>query len=302
MISETERWNPEDIARAGAVIGIGHGGRLSVERGLVFAEDETAPTTGGKAATGKTGRKMNGSPALSDKLVEDLTAHRTAALRVVLAENADVALVAVGHALALPLFYDPYEDGTCLALRLDSIELRGSAEGIEEGLAAIKLAARHELWTRHLPATASGLWDWLLSQDTAFRLDLLAVCAGCSVNAVRKRHEREHTERLPHADRLASALSLDMAAWWQPTATSYLARVPKALALEAVREGVAPDAAESSSAPPGSRHKPPDRDERRVNDERPQDGGVGWRNHAADARGQPPAHQPGCERKGGMTW
>jgi hypothetical protein len=57
----------------------------------------------------------------------------------------------------------------------------------------------------------------------------------------------------------------------------------------------------SSSMPPGPWHKPPDRDERGINDERPQDGGVGWRDHAANARGQPPADEPGCERKGGMT-
>ena len=44
---------------------------------------------------------------------------------------------------------------------------------------------------------------------------------------------------LDHADRLASVLSLDMAAWWQPTPQSYLARVPKALALEAVSPEVA---------------------------------------------------------------
>jgi ParB family chromosome partitioning protein len=89
------------------------------------------------------------------------------------------------------------------------------------------------------------LWDWLLSQDTATRLDLLAYCAGCSVNAVKKPHERGDTERLDNAERIASALSLDMTAWWQPTAASYLGRVSKALALEAVREAVTPEAAEN---------------------------------------------------------
>lgn len=58
----------------------------------------------------------------------------------------------------------------------------------------------------------------------------------------------------------------------------------------------------SSPAPPGSGHKPPDRDKHRINNERPQDGGEGWRNHAAtDTRGQPPANEPGRERKCGMT-
>jgi hypothetical protein len=39
-----ERWLPEDLACAGCVIGIGHGGKLAVERGLVRPEDEPDET------------------------------------------------------------------------------------------------------------------------------------------------------------------------------------------------------------------------------------------------------------------
>ena len=73
----------------------------------------------------------------------------------------------------------------------------------------------------------------------------MAYCAGCSVNAVTKPNERGDTERLDHADRLASALALDRTAWWQPTAQSYFRHVPKARILDAVREGVTPEAAEN---------------------------------------------------------
>jgi ParB family chromosome partitioning protein len=89
------------------------------------------------------------------------------------------------------------------------------------------------------------LWEWLLVQDQAIRLDLLAYCAGCSVNAVRKRHDRAENDRLAHADRLALAVALDMTQWWQPTVASYLRQVPKAMILEAVREAVTPEAAEN---------------------------------------------------------
>ena len=238
------RWLPEDLACAGAVIGIGHGGKLAVERGLVRPEDEPDETReAGNGAT-KAARRMNGSPAISEKLVEDLTAHRTAALRTVLAGNADAALAAVVHALALPVFF-PFDAESCLALKLDSAPLQGSAEGIEDSPAAVKLARRHQFWLRHLPNSAEGLWDWLLAQDTATRLDLLAYCAGCSVNAVRKRHERTGTDRLTHADRLALALGLDMTQWWQPTAQSYFRHVPKLRILETVKEAVTPEAAEN---------------------------------------------------------
>lgn len=239
-----ERWSPDDLACAGAVIGIGHGGKLAVERGLVRPEDEPAETEG-KSPTGKTGRQMNGSSALSDRLAEDLTAHRTAALRSVLAGNPDVALIAVIHAIAWPVFYGSNDTPSCLVVRFDSVQLRGSAEGIEDSPAAVKLATQREFWMRRLPNSADGFWDWLLAQDAATRLDLLAYCAGCSVNAVKKRHERADTDRLAHADRLALALGLDMTQWWQPTAQSYFRHVPKLRILEAVKEGDTPEAAEN---------------------------------------------------------
>ena len=73
-------------------------------------------------------------------------------------------------------------------------------------------------------------------------MSLLAHCVGLSVNAV------HGFERRPaawaHAEQLASALNLDMADWWSPTAERYLARVTKAHTLAAVREAVSPEAAE----------------------------------------------------------
>ncbi len=207
------------------------------------SEDEPGETHGTPDGTAtKAARRMNGSPALSDRLAEDSTAHRTAALRTVLAGNADVALAAVVHALALPIFF-PHETESCLELSLDSASLHDGAEDIEDSTAAVKLGERQKFWLRQLPNSAEVFWDWLASQDTATRLDLLALCAGCSVNAVKKRHERTGTDRLDHADRLALALGLDMTQWWQPTTQSYFAHVPKARILEAVTDAVTPEAA-----------------------------------------------------------
>jgi len=242
LSEDSERWLPEDMAIAGAVIGIGFDGKVDVERGLVKPEDRPAGADRG-AGAGKASRKLDGSPALSDRLIEDLTAHRTAALRTVLAGNPDVALTSVVHALALPVFF-PHDDEGCLELSLKNAALESSAEGIEASPAGRALAEWRTAWLRRLPKTADEVWDWLLSQDQATRLDLLAYCAGCSVNAVRKRHDPA-SERLAHADRLATAVALDMTQWWQPTADSYLRHVPKALILDAVREGVTPEAADN---------------------------------------------------------
>jgi hypothetical protein len=48
----------------------------------------------------------------------------------------------------------------------------------------------------------------------------------------------------------------------------------------------------SSSAAPSQSQPPPDRDERGITDERPQDYGIGRRNHAADPRGDNPQTRP----------
>jgi ParB family transcriptional regulator, chromosome partitioning protein len=238
-----ERWLPEDIAIAGAVIGIGHDGKLSVERGLVRPEDEPADEATAPNSSPKTGRASNDS-GLSDRLTEGLTAHRTAALRALLADNTEVALTAVVYALALPVFF-PYQQESCLELSLSHMSLHGSAEGIDETPAGETLAKQHVLWQERLPQSPDDLWGWLLDQDTTMRLGLLAYCAACSVNAVKKRHERADSDHLVHAERLAVALHLDMTQWWQPTAASYLRHVPKARILEAVREGATPEAAEN---------------------------------------------------------
>ncbi|MGE0279071.1 MAG: ParB/RepB/Spo0J family partition protein [Rhizobiaceae bacterium] len=235
------RWLPEDIARAGAIIGIGHGGRLAIERGLLRPEDDR-DATHGREPRERSAPSPAPRPGLSDRLIEQLTAHRTAALRFELANRSDLALTAVVHALALPVFF-PHETESCLDITLDSTPLQGS--DIEISAAGKALAEFHDAWRRRLPAAPDALWDWLLMQDLATRLDLLAYCAGCSINAVRKRHERADNERLCHADRLAASIGLDMTHWWQPTAESYFRHVPKACILEAVRDGVTPEAAEN---------------------------------------------------------
>ena len=117
--------------------------------------------------------------------------------------------------------------------------------GIDETPTATAFAERDEAWRQRLPDAAEDLWAWLLSQDTAVRLDLLAHCAGRAVDAVVRPREHAQSGRLFHADQLAGALNLDMAQWWQPTGASYLGRVPKVRILEAVTEGVSREAAEN---------------------------------------------------------
>ncbi len=122
-----------------------------------------------------------------------------------------------------------------LALHVVTPALR--AEGIEDSTAAKQLMQQRGIWATQLPEQPEALWDWLLAQETGTMLALLAHCVACTVKP----------ERGTVTQQLAAAVSLDMAQWWQPTA-SYFGRVPKPLILEAVAEGKDGAAAEAIAA------------------------------------------------------
>jgi ParB family chromosome partitioning protein len=223
-------WSDRQRTRYGAVVTIGHDGSVEITRGLIAPADVKAA----KADEGDSGQAEASvekeTPGLSAKLIEELTAHQTMALRAVLTDQPVTALTAAVHALAVPLFYDGLAE-SALDLRAASAWLK--AEGIDDGPAAKQLGERHQAWRTQLPEQPAGLWDWLTRQDMQTLIGLLAYCVAATVKP----------ERTDAFDGLAAAVGLDMAQWWQPTAANYLGRVSKALILEAVTEGVSANAA-----------------------------------------------------------
>jgi ParB family chromosome partitioning protein len=248
-IGNAAAWRDEDMALAGAIISIGYNGHIEIERGLVRAGDKAAQRRLSLCGDGQDdadGIAPDPASPLPASLIASLTAERTAALRATMIDNENVALAAVAHALALPVFYGPMERiESCLGLRLTSRDLAVKANGIEERGAAVLIAARHADWLKRLPGEAADLFGWLLRQAMPNLIALVTFCAGVSINAVRVKQDRIDAPRLCHADELASALGLDMSLWWKPTRDSYLGRVSKKLILEAVTEGVSAQAAEN---------------------------------------------------------
>ena len=119
-------YDPAETARAGAFVSIGHDGRLRVERGYVRPEDEepVVPESGTNDAEQQIGaanddtdggetidasepppEEDDGLAPISDRLLTELTAHRTLGLRKALGERPDVAFLAALHALTLKVFY-----------------------------------------------------------------------------------------------------------------------------------------------------------------------------------------------------
>lgn len=238
-------WTPDDIARAGAMLSLDYEGSLIIDRGLVRA-DEMRRMRGAETSGEQDASERPKSSGLSAALTESLTAERTAALRAMMMDNRQVALAGLCHALVLPLFYPIVTaDRACLQVRLKSRDLGHSADTVETSRAGVMLAERHEVWAGQLPEDADDLFGWLLVQECEVLLDLLTYCAAQSIDAVKGKSEWAGDLRHAHADELAGALKLDMRDWWQPTRANYLGRVSKALALEAVREGVSVQAAEN---------------------------------------------------------
>jgi ParB family chromosome partitioning protein len=125
---------------------------------------------------------------------------------------------------------------TCLEISAKSASFNAQAPGLADSASAQAIEARHQQWAKQLPKTEDDLWDVLVSFDSDSQAALFAHCASLSVNAVHEPWIRS-PRRLAHADKLARAMNLDMAAaGWSPTVDNYLGRVPKGRILEAVRE------------------------------------------------------------------
>lgn len=276
-------FDPADMARAGAFVSLASDGTLQVERGFVLPEDmpaepEAVDDAGGAdgydyaAYDGRDDRiaddggdgggvgdttasnvepeEEDGIKPLPERLLTELTAWRTLALRDAFASNPHIALTEFLHTLVRDVYWQtPGAD--CLEAYVREIPLPVHSPDMPGSVAAHALRQRNEGWKHDLPEDEDALWRWIEGLDDTSRMALLAHCLSFGVNALYERmpsygavSQRSVTERLSRADRLASALSLDLVeAGWQPTVENYLGRVTKARILQAVQEARGNEAA-----------------------------------------------------------
>ncbi|MBN9464065.1 ParB/RepB/Spo0J family partition protein [Brevundimonas sp.] len=247
-------------ARAGVMVLLGHDGLARFERGLVRREDvvsdrapdpdapevESEEEGAGVRPGDEDDRRRDGEPdegpGLSDRLLIDLTAHKTMGLRDAVQADPAAALATVVHALALQVFYPGYGVWTPLQLRLTVNGLDRLAPGVEDGPAGRRVRDRCEAWGARLPERVDALWEVLAPMRRADLLDLMACCVGVGLYAVRDPHDRR-PGALAQAERLATEVGLDMAGTWSATASSYFCRVAKARVLEDVIEATSAEEA-----------------------------------------------------------
>jgi ParB family chromosome partitioning protein len=231
--------DPAQQSAAGAVVSIDSNGRLQVERNLLRPEDARrfARQQRGEPETTDKAEPAFSLRAHPDSLVRRLSAHRTLALQVELAQRPDIALVALTDRLAADTFYPSDEEPDAVLIQPQQVSLRAHASDLESSKAFQAIEAHHAKLRAKLPPHRAELFVWLLQQSQDTVLELLACCVASSVDAVQTR------EGASKADPLAQAVGLDMARWWTVTAESYLSSVPKARILAVVTEAVSVEAA-----------------------------------------------------------
>ena len=285
IVSPPLVYDSVEVARAGAFVSIDVDGSLYVERGFVRPEDEPAEepvddegeghsSTDSEAGTGDDFAgpiiSVGGAPGtateaeeedeqddmlrpLPDRLVTELTTHRTLALRDAVATNPQIAFAAVLHALVLDTFYSYASENSCMQVSVRGAGLGVHAPGLNDSMSAKAIDQRHEGWSERLPDAPADLWETLIAFDADEQAALFAHCAAFGVNAVWEPANRYNegrvsarsvAGRIAHSHILARAANLDMvAAGWTATIGNYLGRVTKPRILSAVEEARGVEAA-----------------------------------------------------------
>ena len=237
-------YGPNVKAAAGAIVTIDRNGEAVTHRGLLREAEAKALRTlerlrqgfGSEEADnddeGETADEAK-APAMSDRLAQRLSAHRTAALQIEVARHPQAALAALAHGMVQAVLQaSHYGADLPLAVRLTvQNRLEGMAPDWPESSAAVALRELQQAWGGKLPEDSAELFAALLAMEQGELVKLLAVCVASTVDVVTPRA----TQHQPGAE-LAQAVGLDMAAWWKPTAEGYFRHVPKAAILQAVGE------------------------------------------------------------------
>ena len=218
---------------SGVMIGITWDGKLAVDYGLTKQgvskdSDEAGEGTPAEAADPE---KVSGS------LQQELTAHRTVAIRAELTARPDIALVAITHRLAGHFCYPSYEGvPTAVMISPARIGLEADVPVTVGSRADEQLNVAAQTWAQRLPEKIDQLWDWLIDQPQDVMLDLLAFVVAQTINAVQLPHQQSDEDHLRGANAISKALGFDMANWWAPTAENYFQRIKKDQILAAIKD------------------------------------------------------------------
>tara|TARA_R100000365_G_C2747870_1_gene78278 strand:+ start:261 stop:2153 length:1893 start_codon:yes stop_codon:yes gene_type:complete len=245
-----EAFTAEDIAKAGAYVYLDWYGKLEVARGMVRDADEAEPEQTEDAQGEDNSEEKGPAPVVlkhSATLVEDLTAQKTAALRVELANNPDIALAAVVHALLLDCAYSYAGELSGLQIKLTYERHEGPMKKPEDCKPALAFADMQENWGHHIPGNPADLWEWCLDKTRDELLSLLAYAAAHSLNAMEPKFNARQ-KGVTHAGEVGKALNVDMGNWYETTGDNYFSHLNRTSIQAAVAEVRGADFADGVAA------------------------------------------------------
>ncbi|WP_371765540.1 ParB N-terminal domain-containing protein [Massilia sp.] len=200
--------------------------------GLAAASSMSRSTSSAEATPAKKGR-----PEVSERLANQLSAHRTAVMQVLMMNRPDVAMAAtVQRLLEAVSRRHRYSDNDALKISgrssLDS--LHDKASDLNGMRASVEIKARIDAWRARIPAKGADELGWLLSLDSAELHELFALCVALSLDAT-----TGDASRMTGTE-LAGALQVDVADYWEATEMSYFSAVPKDAIIAAVEDACGP--------------------------------------------------------------
>jgi ParB family transcriptional regulator, chromosome partitioning protein len=227
--------NQDDKALAGAVVTLDDQGNVVVKRDVIRPADKSKMVKlGGDEDSAEPTAKVKATH--SDRLTNELTSQRTAALQAEMMDQSDIALVYLTYTLMREVLMTSSK-GTLAKIRISKPML---ADVAKSSPAAQAFNQRREQLLERLPDdhVGGGWLEWLANQPTAVVLEMMAFCAASTLDATQQREAA-----CPQFVTLAQGLSLDMSKWWKATASSYFGSVSKDRMISVVTQAVSAEAA-----------------------------------------------------------
>src|SRR6201987_4310952 len=136
-------WKRQKESRSGVGQGVDVSSSEGQESGGSGLQ-RTAISVAGSAADTEDDDEDEARP-LPDRLITELTAHRTLALRDAIASQPQVAMTMLLHKLCVDAFYQTHTPG-CLEAGVRYVQLPVQAPDLKESASARSIADRHEAW------------------------------------------------------------------------------------------------------------------------------------------------------------
>lgn len=217
-----------DKARGGVVLLLDDDGELEIFRGMVSPEVARKEAREQRIASGEVKKSR-----ISAKLSQDLSVHKTAAVRYEVMNSPALAYDAMLVSMVIKTFY--HVGKSPLTVTFSPVSLTSYSKTVAEASEAYQaLEMVREEWESRLPESPNDVWAFIRGMEQDEKALLFAVCAAGLVNCID--YERGGNGYGLATAELEAFANVDMVNWWRPTKTTYLAHVKKAQVIEAVED------------------------------------------------------------------